>query len=69
MPADKKEIEYAKNEGIHFIFQNNIVKIIGEEKVNKVELIRTQLVCKEGEKGRFLLILKIVIIIWMLILL
>ena len=50
MPAEKKEIEDAKKEGIEFLFQNNIVKIIGENRVEKVELIKTKLVQKEGEK-------------------
>lgn len=49
MPAEKKEIENAKNEGIKFLFQNNIAKIVGESKVEKIELIKTKLVKKEGE--------------------
>ena len=49
MPAEEKEINDAINEGIEFLFQNNIVKIIGNEKVEKVELIKTELVQKEGE--------------------
>ena len=49
MPAEDKEIEDAQNEGIEFLFQNNIVKIIGEDKVKEVELIKTELVQKEGE--------------------
>ena len=49
MPAERKEIEDAKKEGIEFLFQNNIVKIIGDKKVEKVELIKTELVQKEGE--------------------
>ena len=49
MPAEKKEIADAKAEGVKFAFQNNIVKILGNEKVEKVELIKTKLVQKEGE--------------------
>lgn len=51
MPAEKKEIEEAKKENIQFLFQNNIVKIIGNEdnKVSKIECIKTQLIQKEGE--------------------
>ena len=49
MPAERKEILDAKNEGIKFAFQNNIVKIIGQDKVEKVELIKTDLIKKEGE--------------------
>ena len=36
MPAEKKEIEDAKNEGIEFLFQNNLVKILGNKKVEKI---------------------------------
>ena len=49
MPAEKKEIEDAKKEGINFLFQNNIVDIKGNKKVEKLELIKTELVQKEGE--------------------
>ena len=49
MPAEVKEIAEAKEEGIEFLFQNNIVKIIGKDKVEKVELIKTELIQKEGE--------------------
>lgn len=49
MPAEKKEIEDAKKEGVNFLFQNNIVKIIGKDRVKKIECIRTELVKKEGE--------------------
>ena len=49
MPAEKKEIQDAKNEGVQFAFQNNIVKIMGNGKVEKVELIKTKLVQKEGD--------------------
>ena len=52
MPAEKKEIEEALNEGIEFLFQNNIVKILSNNEgknVEKVELIKTELIQKEGE--------------------
>lgn len=49
MPAEDKEVADAIQEGIEFLFQNNIVKIIGKDKVKKVELIKTELVQKEGE--------------------
>ena len=49
MPAEEKEIKEAKEEGIEFLLQNNIVKIIGDKKVEKVELIQTELIQKEGE--------------------
>ena len=49
MPAEKKEIADAKEEGINFLFQNNIVEIKGDSKVEKLELIKTELIQKEGE--------------------
>lgn len=49
MPAEEKEVEDAQKEGIEFLFQNNIVKIIGDKKVEKIECIKTELVKKEGE--------------------
>ena len=52
MPAEKKEIEDAKKENINFLFQNNIVEIKANEKtekVEKLELIKTELLQKEGE--------------------
>ena len=49
MPAEVKEIAEAKEEGIEFLFQNNIVKILGDKKVEKIECIKTELVKKEGE--------------------
>ena len=50
MPAEDKEIEEAEKEGIKFLYQNNIVKIIGKEKVEKIELIKTELVQKENSE-------------------
>lgn len=49
MPAEQKEIEDAIKEGIEFLYQNNIVKIIGNKKVEKLELIKTKLIQKQGE--------------------
>ena len=49
MPAEDKEIEDAINEGITFLYQNNIVKILGKNKVEQLELIKTKLIKKEGE--------------------
>ena len=49
MPAERKEIEEARQEGIEFLFQNNIIKILGDKKVEKIECIKTELVQKEGE--------------------
>ena len=49
MPAERKEIEDAKSEGVEFLFQTNIIKILGENKVEKIECVKTQLVQKEGD--------------------
>ncbi len=49
MPAERKEIEDAKLEGVKFLFQNNVTKILGQDKVEKIECIKTELVEKEGE--------------------
>ena len=51
MPAEEKEIEDAKSEGIKFLFQTNITKILknSDNKVNKIECIKTKLVKKEGD--------------------
>lgn len=52
MPAESKEISDAKKEGVEFLFLNNIVKILGTNKVEKIECIKTELVQKEGETRR-----------------
>lgn len=52
MPAENKEIQEAKDERIEFLFQNNIVKILGKDKVEQVELIKTELVPKDGESRK-----------------
>lgn len=49
MPAEEKEVQDAKNEGIEFEFQTNIIKILGDEKVKQIECIKTELIEKEGE--------------------
>lgn len=49
MPAEEKEVKEAMEEGIEFLFQNNIVKIMGKDKVEEVELIKTKLVQKEND--------------------
>ena len=49
MPGESKEISDAKKEGVEFLFLNNIVKILGTNKVEKIECIKTELVQKEGE--------------------
>ena len=49
MPAEKIEIEEAKEDGVEFLFQTNILKILGNEKVEQIECIKTNLVKREGE--------------------
>ena len=50
MQEEKKEIKEAKEEGIEFMFLNNIVKVLGKEKVEKIECIKTELVYEEGKR-------------------
>lgn len=52
MPAEDNEVESAMNEGIKFLFQNNITKILGKDKVEKVECIKTELVKVEGDREK-----------------
>ena len=49
MPAERKEIADAKEEGVEFLFQTNIKKVLGKDKVEKIECIKMDLVQKEGE--------------------
>ena len=38
MPAEQKEIEDAKKEGINFLFQNNIVEIKGNNQIGRAHV-------------------------------
>lgn len=49
MPAEKLEIEDAKKDGVEFLFQTNILKIMGKDKVKQIECIKTELIQKPGE--------------------
>ena len=49
MPAERKEIEDAKKEGIEFLFQTNMIKVLD----NKIECVKTELIKKEGEKREY----------------
>lgn len=49
MPAEDKEVQDAINEGVKFLFQNNVVEIKGIDSVKEIELIKTKLVKREGE--------------------
>lgn len=50
MPAEEKEVKDAINEGVKFLYQTNITKIIGKDKVEKIECVPTKLVKKEGSQ-------------------
>lgn len=53
MPAESYEIAEAKLDGVKFIYQNNVVKILDSQnksgQVNAVECVKTELIKKEGE--------------------
>lgn len=49
MPATQTEIADAKKDGVEFLFQHNILNIEGTTQVTGVEVIKTELVQKEGE--------------------
>lgn len=52
MPAEDVEVEDAIKEGISFLFQNNIVKILGKGQVEAVECIETELVKVDGGRDK-----------------
>ncbi|MDE5830683.1 MAG: NAD(P)-binding domain-containing protein [Clostridia bacterium] len=52
MPAEDEEVEAASLDGVEFWFQNNIVKIIGETRVEQIECIKTELVKVEGDREK-----------------
>ncbi|NJD99972.1 FAD-dependent oxidoreductase [Thermococcus sp. LS1] len=43
MPANEREVEEAEEEGVEFLFLTNPVKILGDGRVEEVELIRMKL--------------------------
>lgn len=51
MPAEKKEIEAAKNEGIEFLFQTNITKILKRDNREKNTTLNSKCNLKEQEKN------------------
>ena len=52
MPAEDEEVEAVISEGIDFIFETNIVKILGNGKVEKIECIKTELIKVEGDREK-----------------
>ena len=49
MPAEAKEVEDAEKEGVTFLYQTNVLRILGDDKVEKIECVPTQLIQQEGE--------------------
>ena len=49
MPADPKEIEEAKLDGVEFLFLSTINQVVGTDKVTGIEIVKNELVKKEGE--------------------
>lgn len=43
MSAEMNDIRAAKKEGIKFLFQTNVIKVIGEDKVTSIECVKTTL--------------------------
>ena len=53
MPAEQKEIDMAKKEGVSFLLQTNITQIRGENSVKQISCVKTELVQKEGEQRAY----------------
>lgn len=49
MPAERKEVEDAKKEGIEFLFLTNMIEVFDE----KIECVKTELIKKEGETREY----------------
>ena len=49
MPATEKEVKDAKRDGVKFLFLTNILQVIGDEKVEGIEVVKTRLVKKDGD--------------------
>ena len=49
MPADEIELNQALKDGVEILYQTNILKINGTDKVENIEVIKTELVKKENE--------------------
>lgn len=50
MPAEDEEVESAIEDGVKFLFQNNVIKILGNGKVEEIECIKTELI--KSDEGR-----------------
>ena len=49
MPAERKEIEDAKKEGIEFLFLTNMIQVLE----GRIECVKTELIKKEGETREY----------------
>lgn len=49
MPADIKEIEEAKEDGVEFLFLSTITKVLGSDFVTGIEVVKNELIQKEGD--------------------
>ena len=49
MPAERKEIEDAKREGIEFLFLTNMIQVLD----GRIECVKTELIKKEGETREY----------------
>ena len=50
MPANKEEIIEAKNENINFLFQTNILEILGSNRVEEIKVIKTELIDNSNDR-------------------
>ena len=50
MPAERKEYEEAKKEGIKFLFNTNILQILGKEKVEKIEVVKNNIIKTDNQE-------------------
>ena len=49
MPATVKEVKDAKKDGVKFLLLTNIIKIIGKDRVEGIEVLKTHLVKRDGD--------------------
>ena len=52
MPANKVEIKEAKNEGINFLLQTNILEVLGTDRVEGIKVIKTELVETDNDRPK-----------------
>lgn len=52
MPANTVEIEEAKNEKVNFLFQTNILEVLGSNRVEEIKVIKTELIPTENGRPK-----------------